>query len=628
MFRLFSFYFLIFSCFAVCNSQNEMNNWYFGFQAGLSFSTSPPTPLTNSSMLSFEGSASTSDAAGNLLFYTNGVNIWDKTHNIMANGSGLLGNSSTTQSALIVKQPRSTNIYYVFTLDQMGNANGLRYSIVDMTLAAGLGSVTVKNNLIYAPSCEKLAAAMHCNGEDVWIISHDYNSSLFKTFLLSRTGVNLNPVISNVGSTISFSTNTAGYLKASPNGRKIGQAVSAYTTNAGWFEVFDFDNTNGIITNPLYLPVNDYPYGCAFSPDGSKFYGTIIDPPGIYQWNLCAGSNTAIANSLYTVSTGSVNPYFSPWAMQLGNDNKLYFPMGITNQMGLINNPNNLGAAMNLSLNALSVATKTVKLGLPNFVNHYNPKINAIPFTNTISCSSVSFAPSVQPSQTISGTCANIAYPTTNYFWNFGDPGSGAANSATLTNPFHAFSNTGNFSVSLVMVSQCRIDTIIQTINILSPNPTFAISGPSAICKGERATFTVNGNYSFFWNTSVSGYSISTTPSVNTVYSVTATNTLNGCKSTNSISLTVNKCLDYVNTQNTEHIAQIYPNPANDLLTVDNASQNEIEITVRNCIGQMVFNSLSQEKKLLIETKEWAKGIYFIRIKNTDRILFKQIIIE
>ena len=605
-----------------------MNNWYFGFQAGLSFSTSPPTAITNNSMFAMEGSASLSDAAGNLLFYTNGVNIWDKTHNIMANGSGLLGNSSTTQSALIVKQPRSANIYYLFTLDQMGNANGLRYTIVDMTLAAGLGSVTVKNNLIYAPSCEKLAAAMHCNGEDVWIISHDYNSSLFKTFLLNRTGVNLNPVISNVGSTISFSINTAGYLKASPNGRKIGQAVYAYTTNTGWFEVFDFDNTNGMITNPLYLPVNDYPYGCGFSPDGSKFYGTITDPPSIYQWNLCAGSNTAIANSLYTASTGSVNPYFSPWAMQLGNDNKLYFPMGITNQMGLISNPNNLGAAMNLSLNALSVATKTVRLGLPNFVNNYIPHINAMPFTNTLVCSSASFAPSVQPSQTIAGTCGTIAYPTMQFLWNFGDPNSGTTNTSTLSNPQHLFSNTGNFSVSLIMVSQCRTDTIAQTINIVSQNPVFAISGPTAICKGESAALTVNGNYNYLWSTSANGSSISVTPSANIVYSVTATNTSNGCKSSSSVMLTVNKCLNYLNLKDVNNIWRVYPNPVSEILVIANESENEFDLSITNAIGQMIYTAKSKGNKLQIETKDWPKGLYIISLKSNQQFWFKEIVVD
>src|SRR5436190_5436154 len=126
----------IFLClsFFIVQSQNENKKWYFGNQAGLDFMTSPPTILTNGQMNTGEGCASIADASGNLLFYTNGINIWDKTHSVMANGSGLTGNSSTTQSGIIVKQPGNSNIYFVFSLGAQGTGS-LNYSIVDMNLA-------------------------------------------------------------------------------------------------------------------------------------------------------------------------------------------------------------------------------------------------------------------------------------------------------------------------------------------------------------------------------------------------------------------------------------------------------------------------------------------------------------
>jgi PKD repeat protein len=314
--------------------------------------------------------------------------------------------------------------------------------------------------------------------------------------------------------------------------------------------------------------------------------------------------------------------------MQLANDNKIYFPMGTTNQLGIINNPNNLGAAMNLSVNALSVATKTVKLGVPNFVNHYNPKLNALPFTNTITCSSVSFAPSVQPSQTISGTCANIAYPTTNYFWNFGDPASGVTNTSTLTNPIHNFSATGNFTVNLVMVSQCRIDTITQTVSIVNQNPILALSGPSVICKGEKATFSVTGNYSFFWSNSAVGNSIIVTPTANVVYSVTATNTLNGCKSTSALALTVNKCLKLQNSNDLTNEWLLFPNPVSESLSIVNEAGKEIYITITNSIGQVYYAGKTSNALLIIQTIDWAKGIYHVCINSYDSVLHKQMVIE
>lgn len=609
-------------------SQNETNNWYFGYQAGLSFSTSPPSVLSNGAMNAQEGCASISDASGNLLFYSNGISVWNNSHTLMANGNGLLGNVSATQGALIVKQPKSTSLYYLFTLDQLGNGNGLRYSIIDMSLAAGSGSISVKNNLLYTPSCEKLAAARHCNGNDVWIISHDYNSAQFRVFLLTSAGLSTTTVVSNIGSVISNSINSCGYLKVSANGRKIGLAIMAYTLNAGRFEVYDFDNTNGLISNSLTLSTSDYPYGCEFSPDGSKFYGSIIGPPNISQWNLCVGSGSAIVNSIYTISTGTVGGSNSPSGMLLAKDGKIYFNYGITNQLGVINNPNNIGSAMNLTVSVMSVAPKTIALGLPNFINNYNTPLLPLAFTNTVACSSVTFASSSQPSQTITATCGILSYPTTNYFWNFGDVNSGVGNTSTLSNPIHLFSNTGTFSVSLILTSLCRTDTLNQLVTITNLSPTFAVSGATAICKGETAILTASGTYSYSWSSGVSGNTAAVSPTSSITYTIIATNTLTGCQSKNTVPLTVNKCLSIDHTNDSFDKISVYPNPASEMIYIENDLQSDLEIKITNALSQVVYHKKLNLSKETINTSTWPKGLYLITIKGESKLVIKKLLVE
>src|SRR4051812_32955523 len=90
--------------------QKEANMWYFGDYAALDFNSGAPVALTNSAMSQWEGCASIADQNGNLLFYTDGVSIWDVSHNIMPNGTGLMGNMSSTQSGVIVKKPGSANL--------------------------------------------------------------------------------------------------------------------------------------------------------------------------------------------------------------------------------------------------------------------------------------------------------------------------------------------------------------------------------------------------------------------------------------------------------------------------------------------------------------------------------------
>jgi hypothetical protein len=64
--------------------------------AGLNFSTCTPTVLSDGQVNTEEGVATISDANGSLLFYTDGIKVWNKLHQVMANGTGLMGHPSST----------------------------------------------------------------------------------------------------------------------------------------------------------------------------------------------------------------------------------------------------------------------------------------------------------------------------------------------------------------------------------------------------------------------------------------------------------------------------------------------------------------------------------------------------
>jgi hypothetical protein len=111
-----------------------------------------------------------------LLFYTDGTTVWNKQHQVMENGTDIGGDcagyghaSSSTQSSIIIPHPGKENLYYIFTTDcaEDNYANGFRYSLVDISLQSELGAVTVKNELLFASSTEKLAAVHHSDGKSV-----------------------------------------------------------------------------------------------------------------------------------------------------------------------------------------------------------------------------------------------------------------------------------------------------------------------------------------------------------------------------------------------------------------------------------------------------------------------------
>ncbi|WP_055562346.1 hypothetical protein [Hymenobacter sp. AT01-02] len=184
-------------------AQKENNNWLFGRNAGISFAGATPVALTTSAMSTYEACASVSDGAGNLLFYTNSVNVWNRNHALMQNGQVLGGHESASQGAAIVQSPANSNQYYLFVVDGCDNylQGGLKYSLIDMTQQSGLGAVVNKAVQVASGSVtEKLTVVPHANGTDSWILVHQWQSNQFLAYLLTRNGLTTTPIISSVGS--------------------------------------------------------------------------------------------------------------------------------------------------------------------------------------------------------------------------------------------------------------------------------------------------------------------------------------------------------------------------------------------------------------------------------------------
>lgn len=166
-------------------AQSPQDNWFFGTNAWISFPQGGGAPIAKSGGLlsTNEGSSSISDSSGNLLFYTDGVTVWNKNHQVMSNGTGLNGNSSSTHSALIV--PCSCDKYLIFTTDaaEKDNKLGLRYSLVDMTKNNGNGDVVgSKNVLLVAPASEKIAAVRDSAGTGFWVVGHGVGNNRFLSY--------------------------------------------------------------------------------------------------------------------------------------------------------------------------------------------------------------------------------------------------------------------------------------------------------------------------------------------------------------------------------------------------------------------------------------------------------------
>ena len=450
-------------------AQKEANIWYFGYNSGIDFNSGSPVALADGQLNTREGCASISDENGNLLFYSDGVTVWNKNHQIMLNGTGLLGHASSTQSAIIVPKPNSNTIYYIFTVDAENiSGYGLHYSEIDMSLAGGLGAVNSNKNIqLVTPTCEKLTAVKHSNDRDIWVITHRWESDAFYAYLVTPSGVTTSPVITNIGMSIGGNViNTHGYLKASPNGKFLALAHGGDISSA---YLYDFNTSNGIISNERLLSNPPAPYGVEFSASSNALYiadgSSILS--NIYQYNLDA---TNIAQSEIIIETKNY-PF---GALQLGPDKKIYIVNYETNYLSAIAFPDVIGTGANyieIAVELLQIAI----IGLPPFIQSYF--ISEFSYKYTCLGDITEFKCDLQPT----------SYDSLR--WNFGDASSGFLNNtSTLVNPTHSFTDTGSYSVRLIVFKNNFSDTVIKNIKISKTN--INLGKDTTLCIGNTLTLT------------------------------------------------------------------------------------------------------------------------------------------
>ena len=455
-------------------AQKETNSWYFGENAGLDFNSGTPTALINGALVTREGCATISDKNGNLLFYTDGVTVYNKNHGIMLNGTGLKGHNSSTHSALIVPKPSNPTIYYVFTVDELAGANGLQYTEVDMSIDGGLGGVTSnKNKLILTPATEKITAIKSSIAEEYWVVSHKWNSNEFMTYKVSSSGVNTIPVISAVGSFIggAETTKAIGSIKISPDGAKL-----AVVNGRGLAEVqlFDFDAATGVMSNPSTLMDLDNetyqtPYGLEFSSNSKVLYVSVHND-GIYQYNLDAGSETAMVNSKQKINS-IVKVY---GALQLATNGKIYIAVENNNFLDVINKPNELGFSADYQNNGIELGGKKSKLGLPPFIQSY--------FNIAVQFENVCYG---------NNTLFKLLDTVDSVTWDFDDLASGVNNISTDISPTHIFSKPGSFEV--MVTAKVGAETVTNNITvIIYEQPSASKPSDIKICDSNN-----DGFYSF-----------------------------------------------------------------------------------------------------------------------------------
>jgi gliding motility-associated-like protein len=453
-------YFFIFITLFISNtffSQNETINWHFGNRSSITFNGTNATSVS-SSISSNQGCASISDKYGNLELYTNGKIIWNKNHTTIENSFLTNGDLNLAQNSIFVPIKDNENRYLLFTA-----SGSLAYSVIDTSISNGVGAVTNKENILISNGVKGITGVHHSNGNSIWIVvsaasekGNDWTS--FYSFLISNEGKISDPIISE---DIQYERKGDGILKLSPNGKVLASANLVNDTERT-LVLFDFDNTNGIISNQRPLRISKVffqvirIYGIEFSNDSNFLFATAID-----EVLFSGEENTNPKSFLYQYDLNNSNfeeqfiiyeddNLYEPGALQLSSSGYIYRAFTNINEasspyIGEIETPtirNDINYSINKELKNINS-----KLGLPNFIQSYfRTRI-----INDTFCSN-------EFNEIKIDTYTDIE----SVIWDFGD-----GNSSNEISPTHKFEISGKYKIKADITINDAIVKVEKTITVL-----------------------------------------------------------------------------------------------------------------------------------------------------------------
>ena len=556
-----------------------------------------------------------SDSNGNLLFYTDGATVWNKLHQVMANGTLLSGAQKGLQNVVINASPWNNNLYYIHT------TKPVRECVVDIGLAVGLGSVTTKNDTVQASHLdiiEHITSSNRCS--DIYLSSFSSDNQ-FGYFYSRSYSNSLN--YGFVNQNIPLGTYKYSWIKSSPGGRVLSFIAEGVLAGPGHY--FTGFINSGFVYTTLFsgTSLGDL-FSCEFSGDGTKFYVSSPGTKHIYQWDLCAGSDSAIINSLYTISTGTTSVY----GLQLAPDGKIY---GASNpSLSVINNPNVAGAACGFTAQQQSIGTASCGLALPNFnAGYFQAPLGPVSFNylvDTVGCKSATF--SVQSPSSYSN-CTASGEGITAVRWNFGDPISGTANTSTVQNVVHNFSGAGTYSVQLLVERGCHKDTIVQQVTVPGPWPWYSLAGNFTICANESASITASGTDTYSWSGNVSGSVLVVSPTVTTNYTVVGQNSSSGCRQVSNFSVTVWPCTSVKEVSVIRPVSlQAFPSGGELKVQVINKDHVSLPascktVSIKDLSGRAILSATPEwnEGSASINISQVPAGVYFISLEKCPDLL-------
>lgn len=465
----------------------HMSQWYFGNYGSLDFSSGQPVPtkvaLNNQSIqgesaypgqLSFiAGTISLCDSMGKLLFYSNGVSIWNRNHKKITT-SPIFGKSDINASSgfYYIPYPGQKGKYFITgvypNFDE--TPSGVRFLLINTNNDSVQPYKEFSHSSLPGRFSQFLTVVPHCNGTDYWIVVKGFGlpDTKFYSFLVTENGIDerQEPVISSGFAHPGFGGG-GNQLKANRQGNKLilGSPHGYLDIETG--AIYDFDNRTGKVANEQQIKnVSGYSNiqtGVGFSPNGKYFYlfrssnfATNGKPYWLFQYRVSDLQYNIINTSGF---------YFAA-SLQPGPDGHIYVSTQ-ENYVARITNPNQW-ATVTLSdyLINMRQLDDRIRTGwsIPNFIDARQPSPSYPDFEMAaVNCNTYKFT--------------SLCFDRYTATWNFGDGSPQQTGNTVL----HQFTTASTFNVTLTLSSNnIKLGSVTRQVDVLPVNAS--ITGPNNVC--------------------------------------------------------------------------------------------------------------------------------------------------
>ncbi len=477
------------------------NIWHFGRDAGVDFNSGEPVALYDGKLNSVGGVITMSDTNGSLLYYTTGRRLRNRKHDLISSSFGPNWTQMISFPAI-----GSNHLYYVFGVPSYNpplSYYNTSYTIIDMTMNGGLGGVSGTHTYLDAAwdASEKITATKHKNKQDIWVVTRKYTENKYASFLVNENGVNTVPVLSPASDWQPPLYHAAGQMKISYDKEYLincteGHDYVGINSNT---EVCKFNDESGELNYMYSFDFNDpnkpgdyEPFGVEFSPDSKLLYITFNAGQSslIYQFDVQYIEDSALFVQSAILIRAMLEDAPDRSGLQLASDGKIYVAIWketpYTNHyLGIIHKPWEQGVDCQFDSTGVYLYPGYCEAALPSFLLD---DLYRFDFDGICEKELFEFASFFHPEPV-------------NILWDFGDPASGN-NTSTDLNPAHAFSDGGDFEVSVVVeYPSGRIEETSRKVEVeYAPEPDL---GPdTTICSGEEVVLDAEcGPHTYSWST-------------------------------------------------------------------------------------------------------------------------------